>query len=62
MRAASQASACLCVQMLRATGSKPERLMETKSETKSCGCQIPLVSDRERERDRNKGKQKQFSV
>ena len=46
-----------CVQMLWATGSKPESLMETESETKRPGCQIPLISyrERERERERNKG-------
>ena len=51
MCAVSQASACLCVQMLWATGSEPERLMETESETKRRGCQIPLISYRERERE-----------
>ena len=43
-----------CVQMLWATGSKPESLMETESETKRPGCQIPLISYRERERERER--------
>ena len=56
MCAASQASACPCVQMLWATGSKPDSLMETESETKRPGCQIPPhLLQRERERERNKG-------
>ena len=45
-----------CVQMLWATGSKPESLMETESETKRPGCQIPLISYRERERERERNK------
>ena len=49
MCAASQASACPCVQMLWATGSKPESPMETDSETKRPACQISLISYRERE-------------